>query len=483
MKNFEDILKTENTEEVIVVEDTSNNTDGVEKKEVSPEDALAKFKKHKSKKSKNNPNRKFVQTVAETNDVETLEPAIEVDETPLVVESSTPEEVPVEEVKQPTKIKVSPVVKEVEAEKIEVIEVVTDDKATPKGQLAFSINADALNLVEESDDETSTVETEPAPIENTNEVTEVVLEETSEETKKVSIQAVKVNPVQVVEETVEPTNEVVEPIVNGDTSNDTTEDNNQEVVEQNNSTNEIEVLDDNSSNEVVEEVSNNSTVEPVTEVPSNENVAEKTSKTKKVSSKTNKIKKVEYKTAIKLFVGAVAVAITVIAAIALYKGVNLVPVEIEDGKVAKIQPNNQVVVIESDDTILLKKSLNEELPVNYYKLLNSKQNLEVPSGFMLFENIYSNAVPNLVTVSEVNGREHYNTAVFSSFGIKSKDNTVLKNNEQLIKDVIAISLEGKDLKFFTNDTMIAETISFAVERVIGEEVEVKPLDVLHDFKK
>lgn len=473
MKNFEDILNTEQKNEEVIEVETKSPIKDLSKPEVNTEDALAKFKKHKKNKTKNvSSNRKFVPTNSDEGDIETIETAIE------VVDSAPSEEIiePVVVKKQsPQRIKVVAVPKQEE--------VIVEKPTSSEEQLSFSINMDVLDLVEDKTEVEENVVQDVVEDNTANEPIKPVLVVSSEDTepveqpKKVVIKPVVADPVINVEEVIEDTQTSADVL--------TTED---IVVEQEVA---INIVEEEQNTETVEETFEQiekqeeipSVEQKVEEIPSNEPVEVKTSNTKKGLSKFNKLKNVEYKTALKYFVGAVAVAIIAIAVIALSKGVSIVPVDNEGINTAKIQPNNQVVVIESDDTILLKKSLNEGLPVNYYTLLNSEKSVQVPNGYIAFENIFSNTIPNLVTTTEVNGREQSNTAVFSTWAIKSKDNTLLETNRSLIEDVISITLEGKDLTFFSSEAMMSNTISFAVERIIGQEVEVKNIQVLHNFKK
>lgn len=468
MKNFEDILNADQKNEEVIEVETKNPIEDLSKPEVNTEDALAKFKKHKKNKTKVNPSkRKFIPPATNENDIEIIEDAVE------VVESAPTEEIiePVVEKQSPQRIKVSAITKQDD-------EVLVEEPSK-NNQLSFSIDMDVLDLVENKTE----VQKEEVIVE---EVVEEIVEEPSSENLNPIVEDTNdtetvIEPKKVVIKPVTalPINKVEEVVVEDTPNNSEQIQFEEEVVVEDQNANIVEATVE----EVVEQEPIVSAEQEVGEIPSNEPVEAKTSNTKKGFSVLSKLRNVEYKTALKYFVGAVAVAIIAIAVISLSKGVNIIPVENEGINAAKIQPNNQVVVIESDDTILLKKSLNEGLPVNYYTLLNAEKSVEVPSGYIGFEDIYSNTIPNLVTTTEVNGREHYNTAVFSTWAIKAKDNTLLENNRSLIKDIISITLEGKDSTFFSSEVMMSNTISFAVERIIGQEVEVKNLQVNHNFKK
>lgn len=232
--------------------------------------------------------------------------------------------------------------------------------------------------------------------------------------------------------------------------------------------------------------------ELLTEVVSNEEPTIHESKFSKPKSKKklvlSKFLKKDYNSLLNMFVVAGMVAVILIVTVLLISDKNIVETDVET-KVGSIQRNDQIIFVDSsDEEITYLKALNEGLPVNYYSLLDviSKEKASANGNYILVEDLFTTTDVLSATTIQANGREHSANAVFSSWGLKGSNtgaNAKINASLDSIRIVMETALEGKDKAFYLNDKAVTDLLSFNVERVIGEKVEVKKINLYSNFKE
>lgn len=196
----------------------------------------------------------------------------------------------------------------------------------------------------------------------------------------------------------------------------------------------------------------------------------------------------DYKRLVPVLIGASMLIVVLLVAMSIRTGLEI-PTKSNLVANAAIAPQNDQVSVNKDENLLLmEKAVNEGLPVNHYILAAQYNGLlketEYPKqGYVLIGNLLVQASPEVVNTYTVNGREYAATAVLTTWAVKSNGSSAIsKEDLPSIKVAIETAFHNKDKEFFEDETATLEILSFAIERVTGQQFEIEKVILKGDFK-
>lgn len=196
----------------------------------------------------------------------------------------------------------------------------------------------------------------------------------------------------------------------------------------------------------------------------------------------------DYKRLVPVLIGVSMLIVVLMVGLSIRTGQDISPESNLVANAAVAPQNDQISVNKDENLLLMEKAINEGLPVNHYVLASQYDALlkktEYPKkGYVLIENLLVQASPEVVNTHIVNGREYPATAVLTTWAVKSGNSTsLLEESLPAIKVAVETAFHNKDKSFFEDDKATLEILSFAIERVTGQQFEIEKVILKGDFK-
>lgn len=209
----------------------------------------------------------------------------------------------------------------------------------------------------------------------------------------------------------------------------------------------------------------------------------------------------DYSKLLKVCIGVSAVAFAVLIAFSIMSNDSVVKKSDDKGFVDKmvdlnvngiVSPQHKQNDIHKEENLLLmEKAVNEGKAANYYVLLEQynefikKASYKSSENMVLIEKLMFDVSPEDTKSYEINGRPYSANAVISAWSIETPNSQVKQKVESSLAQIniaIETAFFNKDKATFKDTQANEEIVSFAVERVVGEKLNVKRVLIEGDFK-